>query len=114
MLPQFRVPQDEAVLVSGDDLKTTVAAVLQKMGVPKEDAELGADVMVLADLRGVESHGVSNLMQSYVSGYGEGNLKPRASWRVVRESPGTATIEINRLAAHPKLKVELSAIAVVD
>lgn len=28
--------------------------------------------------------------------------------------PGTATIEITRLAAHPKLKVELSAIAVVD
>ncbi len=28
--------------------------------------------------------------------------------------PGTATIEINRLAAHPKLKVELSAVAVVD
>ena len=28
--------------------------------------------------------------------------------------PGTATIEVNRLAAHPKLKVELSAIAVVD
>ncbi len=28
--------------------------------------------------------------------------------------PGTATIEITRLAAHPKLKVELSVIAVVD
>ncbi len=28
--------------------------------------------------------------------------------------PGTATIEITRLAAHPRLKVELSAIAVVD
>ncbi len=28
--------------------------------------------------------------------------------------PGTATIEITRLAAHPKLKVELAAIAVVD
>ncbi len=28
--------------------------------------------------------------------------------------PGTATIEIRRLAAHPKLKVELSAIALVD
>ena len=28
--------------------------------------------------------------------------------------PSTATIEITRLAAHPKLKVELSAIAVVD
>jgi len=28
--------------------------------------------------------------------------------------PGTATIEVTRLAAHPKLKVELSAIAVVE
>jgi 2-iminobutanoate/2-iminopropanoate deaminase len=28
--------------------------------------------------------------------------------------PGTATLEVTRLAAHPKLKVELSAIAVVD
>ena len=28
--------------------------------------------------------------------------------------PGTATIEVSRLAAHPKLKVELSAIATVD
>ncbi len=28
--------------------------------------------------------------------------------------PGTATIEVGRLAAHPKLKVELSAIALVD
>ena len=28
--------------------------------------------------------------------------------------PGTATIEIRRLAAHPKLKIELSDIAVVD
>ena len=28
--------------------------------------------------------------------------------------PGTATIEVRRLAAHPKLKVELFAIAAVD
>ena len=28
--------------------------------------------------------------------------------------PGTATIEVSRLAAHPKLKVELSGIAAVD
>ena len=28
--------------------------------------------------------------------------------------PGTATIEVRRLAAHPRLKVELSAIALVD
>ena len=53
-------------------------------------------MLVTSDLKGVESHGASNLMQSYVSGYGEGNLKPRASWRVVRESPGTATIDADK------------------
>ena len=50
MLPRFRVDLDEAISVSGDDLKTTVASIFEKVGVPPEDAELGADVLVLADL----------------------------------------------------------------
>ena len=50
MLEQFRVNLDEAVLVQADDLKTTVAAVFEKMGVKAGDAQLGADVLVLADL----------------------------------------------------------------
>jgi enamine deaminase RidA (YjgF/YER057c/UK114 family) len=37
-------------------------------------------------------------------------------WRAYfgEHRPGTATIEVTRLAAHPKLKVELAAIAMVD
>ena len=77
MLEQFKVGHDEAEFVKGDDLKSKVAAIFERLGVPEEDAELGADVLVLADLRGVDSHGVSNMLRSYVNGYQDGSINPR-------------------------------------
>ena len=44
MLEQFRVNLSDAVFVQGDDLKATVAAIFEKMGVGAADAELAADV----------------------------------------------------------------------
>ena len=35
-----------------------VEGAFEKLGVPKADAEIGAKVLVLADLRGVDTHGV--------------------------------------------------------
>ena len=96
MLPKFRVSLDEATMVPGDDLKSTVAAVFEKMGVPPDDARLGADVLVLADLRGVDSHGVSNMLRSYVSGYTSGQINPNPDLRIVRETPSTASIDSDR------------------
>ena len=96
MLEQFRVNLDEAVLVQADDLKATVAGVFERMGVEASDAQLGADVLVLADLRGVDSHGVSNMLKTYVSGYQMEQITPRPNWRVIRESPSTANIDSDR------------------
>ena len=96
MLPKFRVNLDEATMVPGDDLKSTVAAVFEKMGVPPEDAQLGADVLVLADLRGVDSHGVSNMLRSYVNGYTSGQINPNPQMRVIRETPSTASLDSDR------------------
>ena len=96
MLPKFRVNLDEATMVPGDDLKSVTAAVLQKMGVPRDDAALGADVLVLADLRGVDSHGVSNMLRSYVNGYTSGQINPNPQMTIVRETPATASIDSDR------------------
>ena len=96
MLPRFRVDLEEAISVSGDDLKGTVAAIFEKVGVPPEDAELGADVLVLADLRGVDSHGVSNMLRSYLGGYQRGEINPRPNISVVRETAATASIDSDR------------------
>ena len=90
---EFQIKPDDAVLVTEDALRRTVTYILTKTGVPTEDAELATDVMVRADLRGVDSHGVSNLLRVYVERYRDGILNPRPNWRIIRESPATATID---------------------
>jgi len=96
LLEQFRVNLEEAEIVHGDALGQTVAHIFEKLGVPAEDAKLGADVLVLADLRGVDTHGVSNMLKSYITGFQSGQINPRPDWKVVRESPSTATIDSDR------------------
>ena len=65
MLERFKVPQVDQVKVSSESLKITVTQIFEKMGVNHEDSLLGADVLVTTDLRGVETHGVSNMMRKY-------------------------------------------------
>ena len=93
MLKRFKVPLKDQVRVPAESLRRTVTAIFEKMGVAPEDAGLGDDTLVMADLRGVETHGVSDMMRGYVSLYRSGALNPRPNWRVVRETPGTATID---------------------
>ena len=96
MLERFRVPLEDQVRVSHESLRTTTAALFEVMGESPEDAAEGADVMVSTDLRGVETHGVSNLLRGYVASYNDGKYKAAANWRVLREAPATATIDADR------------------
>ncbi|MBI3329856.1 MAG: Ldh family oxidoreductase [Nitrospinae bacterium] len=96
ILERFKVPHGEEVRVPEQALRQTVTAIFEKIGLSHEDAAEGADVLVMTDLRGVESHGVSNMLRVYVQGYLAGTLNPRPNWRIVRESPSTATIDADR------------------
>ena len=96
MLEHFKVPEDLAVRVREEPLRETVAAVFRKMGVSAEDSALATDVLVKADMRGVETHGVSNMLRAYVSGYGGGELNNDPNWRITRETPATANIDSDR------------------
>src|SRR5918996_4983867 len=96
ILERFKVPVTDQVYVPESALRQTVSALFEKVGVPPGDAAEGADVLVTTDLRGVESHGVSNMLRTYVQGYRQGGLNPTPQWRIVRESPGTATIDGDR------------------
>lgn len=95
-LDLFKVPEDQAVYVVEASLRDVTQAVFEKMGVPAEDAALATDVLVMADMRGVDSHGVSNMLRSYVTGYQEGRHNPRPDWKIVRERASTATIDSDR------------------
>ncbi len=96
MLEMFRVNVDEAEFVQGDHLRVVVASIFEKMGVEAADARLAADVLVVADLRGVDTHGVSNMLRSYMSGYQSGQINPRPNWKVIRKTPSTANVDSDR------------------
>ncbi|MCP5155895.1 MAG: Ldh family oxidoreductase [Ectothiorhodospiraceae bacterium] len=93
MLEQFHVPEDIAHRVEPSVLTETTVALLERSGLTDEDARLAADVLVSADLRGVETHGVSNMLRTYVRDLASGHLNPKPNWRVVRETPACATID---------------------
>ena len=67
MLDYFKVPEKDVVVVKPEILKETTKLMFMKCGVPEDEAELGADVLLHADLRGIETHGVSNLLRNYIS-----------------------------------------------
>lgn len=96
ILERFKVPTKDEVRVPEQSLRQTVTTIFEKIGLPPEDAAEGADVLVMTDLRGVETHGVSNMLRAYVQGYRTGTLNPRPQWHIVRESPSTATIDADR------------------
>jgi LDH2 family malate/lactate/ureidoglycolate dehydrogenase len=66
--------------------------ILERFGVPHADAEITAKVLVEADLRGIDSHGIARLNR-YVSGIQEGVMKPKPNPKTLHETLNTATID---------------------
>jgi LDH2 family malate/lactate/ureidoglycolate dehydrogenase len=96
ILERFKVPPQDQVLVSEGDLRRTTTRIFEKLGVTPEDAADAADVLTMTDLRGVETHGVSNMLRVYVRDYRAGKLDPSPGWKMEREAPGTAVIDAER------------------
>ena len=86
--------------VSPTVLKSFCSEALEKLNVPSEDAQVTAKVLVEADLRGIDSHGVAR-MSRYVSGIQQGMMRPRAKPRVVHETESTATIDADAGLGQP-------------
>ena len=87
ILERFKVPAKDQVNVSEAALRATVTQIFEKLGLTPQDAAEGADVLTMTDLRGVETHGVSNMLRAYVRDYKAGKLDPKPGWRIVRQSP---------------------------
>lgn len=66
--------------------------VFVRLGLPKDEARLTADVLVEADLRGIDTHGVGRLL-IYVNRLRSGLQKPTTSVVTVADSPGTALLD---------------------
>src|SRR4026209_2217475 len=96
ILERFKVPAKDIVRVPEAALRRTVTQIFEKLGVSPDDAAEGADVLTMTDLRGVETHGVSNMLRMYVQNYKSGQLEPKPGYRLGRQTPGTAGIDAER------------------
>ena len=77
--------------VSSDDLRALAETIFKKRGVPKKDAVLVADILIEANLRGHDSHGVIRI-PNWVKGLDCGALKSVCQPLVVRDKGATALI----------------------
>lgn len=96
MLEQFKVQIEDEVRVEESKLRSLVATLFMKAGLSKEDADLGADVLVTADIRGVDTHGVSNMLRTYMDSFASGMMNPNPKTVITRETPSTANIDGDR------------------
>jgi len=78
--------------ISFSDLKAFSRDILKKAGLGDGDAELVADTLVVADLRGTHSHGVIRL-PFYTRRLLEGGVNPRPALRVIREDISCAVVD---------------------
>lgn len=79
-------------LVSYEDLFQFTRSVFKSIGCPDDDAALATKVLLSADVRGIDSHGVARLT-GYVRLYEAGRINPTPDVRVVYETPSTATVD---------------------
>ncbi len=84
--------EETEIRVQAEPLKRFCRQVFEKLDVPSEDAEVTADNLVLADLRGIGSHGVARLRR-YVNGLRDGVMVARPGIEVVHETATTALID---------------------
>jgi LDH2 family malate/lactate/ureidoglycolate dehydrogenase len=91
-------------------LKAFCERILQKVGVSAADAEIVADVLVTADLRGIASHGVSRLASHYVERIRAGALDPSSAAVTVRETDASLVVDARNGLGHPVAKRTMQAI----
>jgi len=82
----------EYVKVLAKEARDFCVECFLKFGVPKEDAENIADHLVLANLRGVDSHGIIRVTY-YTEGIRKGLVKPKSEISIVGESLGIALLD---------------------
>ena len=75
-----------------DQLEKIATNVFLSMGANEQDALLAADVLVSADVRGIDSHGVSRLV-GYVGLWEAGRINTKPDIKIIREHKSTFTID---------------------
>ncbi len=73
-------------------LRQLAVDIFLKINCPRQDAELAADVLLNADLRGIDSHGLARL-SGYVRLWEARRINSTPNIKIVHETPSTAVVD---------------------
>lgn len=82
----------DIVFLEHDILRSFMKDVFIGLEVPKEDAEIIADVLITSDLRGIDSHGIQRC-KMYYDRIREGIYNPKTEIKIVNDNISTAVID---------------------
>ncbi len=74
------------------ELRQFAESIFQKIGCSEKDAQQASDVLIEADLRGIDSHGLARMI-GYIKQWEIGSLNPNPQIKVLHERPSTARID---------------------
>lgn len=80
------------VLFPSQVLKDFTSEVFVSLGIPEKDALVATEVLHMADIRGIDSHGVARL-PTYVDLLLEGRINPKPNIKILREKKSVCTID---------------------
>ena len=86
---------DERTYVSWEFIEDFMVKAFMKVGVPKEDALICADVLMESDRRGIESHGVNRFKPIYIDRILDKIQKPITQIDILKETATTAVFDAN-------------------
>ncbi|MBN2874433.1 MAG: Ldh family oxidoreductase [Spirochaetales bacterium] len=84
---------DDIVWWAFDEVERFMRDGFMAIGVPAEEAAVCANVLIAADKRGVDSHGVGRFKPIYLDRIWNGTLDTKTRFEIVRETPTTAVID---------------------
>ncbi len=84
---------NEACWIPFETMVRFMKDVFMGVGVPEKDAEVCADVLIAADKRGIDSHGIGRLKPIYYDRIKEGIQNPVTEFEIIREGLSTAVID---------------------
>lgn len=81
------------LIYRAEDLKDYAVRFFVRHGVGEEDARIAAEILISADMRGVDSHGIIRLDTYYGSRLRKGLIDPKTPITVLRETAATLALD---------------------
>lgn len=99
------------VYLEWDMVEDFVNKVFIANGVPEEDAKICTDVLLDADKRGMDTHGLNRLKPIYIDRIQAGIQSAKTDWEIIKETPTTAVMDahdgMGQVASYHAMKLAI-------